>query len=188
MNKKKKDLIFITNIPTPYNLDLFESLSDYFSLKVYYYDVTENDRYWDLDIKSIKYESFIFKKDILTFIFNKFSNNFYFNFECIKIIAKTNCQNIIISGIYFSPNSILSTIISKIRKKNIFWYGEKINTDVSRIKLILKYILFTPIRYSVNGILAIGIVAEKSYLRLGYSKHIYNIPYSINNEKFRNYD
>jgi glycosyltransferase involved in cell wall biosynthesis len=185
MNMQKKDLIFITNIPTPYNLDLFDSLSSYFSLKVYYYNLTENDRYWNLDIKSNKYESFIFKKDFLTSIFNKISTNLYFNIECIQIMTRTNCQNIIISGIYFSPNSILSLIISKFRKKNVFWYGEKINTNITTIKLFFKYSLFSPIRFCANGIFAIGIVAEKSYIKLGYTKQIFNLPYAINNEKFK---
>ena len=185
MQENKKDLIFITNIPTPYNFDLFESLSHYYSLKVYYYDKIESDRFWNLDINSIKYESFIFKKDILTYILNKLYDKLYFNIECLKMIASTKCKNIIISGVYFSPNTILIALIAKFRNKKIFWYGEKIDVNVTFSKFILKYILFSPIRYSVNGILAIGNVALKSYIKLGYIDTIYNTPYAINNEKFK---
>lgn len=182
----KASLIYITNIPSPYNFDLFESLSKYFIVNVYYFDKIESDRFWNLNITTNIYSSKIFKKDIFTSLFRKIHHQLYFNIECLKICLTCNSDNIILSGTYFSPNIILSILILKSRKKNIFWFGEKISPNKSKLKYYLKYIFFSPIRLFVNKIFAVGSVAINSYRAYGFNKEIISTPYSINNSKFQN--
>lgn len=182
----KASLIYITNIPSPYNFDLFESLSKYFILNVYYFDKIESDRFWNLNIITNIYSSKILKKDIFTFLFRKIHHQLYFNIECLQICLTSKSDNVILSGTYFSPNIILSIFILKLRNKNIFWFGEKISPNKSKLKYYLKYILFSPIRLCVSKIFAVGNVASNSYQSFGFKKEIISTPYSINNSKFQN--
>lgn len=181
---KKESLVFITNIPSPYNLDLFNSLSLHFDLKVYYFDHIEWDRLWNLNLLSEFYYSKVFKKDIFYHFFHKLNRQLYFNLECFKLCFESDSDNFILSGTYFSPNVLISIIILKLRKKKIYWFGEKIGPTKNILHKILKYILFSPIRLFANKIFAVGQVATNSYRDFGFKKDIVNTPYSINNLKF----
>jgi glycosyltransferase involved in cell wall biosynthesis len=180
----KPSLTFITNIPSPYNLDLFESLSFYFDLNVFYYEKIESDRQWNIDIESQKYYSKVFEADYFSRIIKRVNNQLYFNFECIKLAFKTKDTFFILSGNYFVPNSILLLLILRCRGKKIFWYGESLLPTISKFKRVLKKILITPVNLLTNGIFAIGETAKSSYKNYGYKKSIINTPYSINNHRF----
>ena len=181
----KKKVTFITNIPSPYNLDLFDSLGQKLHLSVYYYNSIEIERQWDLNIKSENYFSAVLKKDFLHFFFQKLNRNLYFNFQCIRIATIAKSDYFILGGNYFAPNTILLLLFLSLRRQKVFWYGEKLLPSSSRLKYFLKRILICPINLFTKAIFAVGEGAINSYRSYGYKKPIFNTPYSINNERFK---
>lgn len=179
-----KKLIFITNIPSPYNLDLFESLSKKLCLNVYYYNSIERERQWSLDITSSNYTSYVLKKDPVHHFFQRINRNLYFNFQCIKVAFTTRSDYYVLGGNYFAPNTILLLLILRIRGQKVFWFGERLLPVSSKIKYLVKRILISPINLFTKAIFAVGEGAIVSYKYFGYSKPIYNTPYSINNYRF----
>ena len=81
MSSKKDELIFITNIPSSYNLDLFQALSKLYNLSVYYCDISEKDRVWEINIDSPNYKSKVFSKDLLSKLCQIIHEKFYFKSE-----------------------------------------------------------------------------------------------------------
>lgn len=177
---KKNKLTFITNIPSPYNLDLFESLALLFKLNVYYFNKIETERKWNLNINSARYQATVFKTDIFHNFFQKINRNLYFNFQCMGVALFNKSDYFMLGGNYFAPNTILLLIILKIRNQKIFWYGEKLLPCNSKLKYYIKRIMISPINWFTKGIFAIGEKARISYESYGYKKPIFNTPYAIN--------
>ncbi|MCC5612742.1 hypothetical protein LC612_40150, partial [Nostoc sp. CHAB 5834] len=61
---RKRKLIVYTNIPTPYQDDLFAALANYFILTVVYYARKEADRQWSERMPSQAYNT-IWMRDSL---------------------------------------------------------------------------------------------------------------------------
>ena len=181
----KKSISFYTNIPSPYNLDLFEALSRYFNLKVIYYSHIENDREWVFDLQSSAYESLILNNNIFARIVQKIQPKFHFSSKIFRHVLNDNSEIIILGGNYFSLNTYAVLLISKFTNKKIFWFGEKLLPTKSALKLFFKKILFTPILNNCEAILCVGQEAISSYKSLGFKGLCYNIPYSINKSKFK---
>ena len=57
----KQKLSFYTNIPTPYQLDFFNALSEIFELHVIFYAKEEANRQWILNIENLPYSVTILK-------------------------------------------------------------------------------------------------------------------------------
>ena len=181
----RRQLSFFTNIPSPYNLDLFEALSNYFDLKVIYYAELENDRQWNLDTESKKYGSTVLKTNVLGKLIQKIKPQFHFSNGILKECLNDNSEFVILGGNYFSPNTYLVLFLSLLRKKTIFWFGEKIlPTELFVLKTIKRILLF-PLFYSCKSIFCIGESAILSYKFYGFKGECFNIPYSINSSKFK---
>ena len=174
---RKESLAFVTNIPSPYNLDLFEALSKLFNLEVYYYDDIEQDREWKIEINSDKYFSKVFIKDFSSRLLKLIYPKFYWNTECLKLALFSKCSNFIISGNYFVPNTLFLLIILRVRNKKVYWFGERLLPTNNWIKKIFKKIFITPINLCTDGIFAVGVSAINSYRQFGYKKIIINTPY-----------
>lgn len=181
---KKKKLTFITNIPSPYNLDLFEALASRARLSVYYYSSIESERLWSLRIESDNYVSKVFKKDIIHHFFQRINRNLYFNFQCVQVAFTNNSEFFVLGGNYFAPNTLLLLLVLRFRRKKVFWYGEKLLSSSSTLKNLLKRVLISPINLFTKAIFAVGEGAISSYRSYGYKKPIFNTPYSINNSRF----
>lgn len=179
-----KKIIFFTNIPSPYNLDLFESLSKKLYLNVYYYNNIESERQWSLDIVSANYCSFVLKKDFIHHFFQRINRNLYFNFQCSKVALTARSDYFILGGNYFAPNTILLLIILWVRGQKVFWYGEKLLPSPSKLKFFLKKVFILPVNLFTKAIFAVGRDAMASYREHGYKKPIFNTPYAINNSAF----
>ena len=182
MNSK---ITFITNIPSPYNLDLYDSLSKISDLDVYFYTNIEIERQWIINLDHIPYKYKIFKKDFLFYLLQKINRNLYFNFESIQLAFRDKNNYIILSGNYFSPNNLILSTIYKLRKKKVFWYGESIIKSNNWILNIFKYIILKYLNILYSGVFAVGEKAIRSYQDFGITSNIYNTPYSIksrNNE------
>lgn len=176
-------MTFFTNIPSPYNLDLFESLAQRFSLSVYYFTRIETERQWDLNIISENYTSCVLRKDVLFKLFQKINRNFYFNIQCIRVALTVKSEYFILGGNYFAPNTIFLLLILRLRSQTVFWYGERLLPSPNLLTFIIKRILITPVNVFTKAVFAIGEAAMASYIRYGYVKPIFNTPYAINNDR-----
>ncbi len=180
----KHRLTFYTNIPSPYNLDLFEALSNHFNLTVVYYSKLENGRQWEIDTNHPKYCSKVLENNFIGRFIQKFKSEFHFSSGILKLAINDDSATIILGGNYFSPNTYIVLLVSKIKGKKIFWFGEKLLPTTSLIKSKIKSILLLPLFNSCFGILCVGQAAIKSYQNFGYKGLCHNIPYSINSSKF----
>jgi hypothetical protein len=179
----KEKLTFYTNIASPYNIDLFNSLSFYYDLKVFYFKKNEIERNWDLTNFSQNFKTKIFHEDVLHKIFQKINRNLYINIDCILNSFYDTSNIYVLSGNYFAPNTILSIFILKLRKKKIYWFGESLLPNQN---IFFKKLFFYFYNKMFNGFFAVGKKAVKSYLNYGITKPIFNTPYSINNKNFPN--
>lgn len=182
----KPVLSFYTNVPTPYQLDLFEELKKYYSLQIVYFSNSVSDRYWNLDSQSKDYKITFLKNTGLFRFLNKRFLSFHFSFSIINVLRKDKADVVIINGAYWSPNGVVALIVSKLKGKKVFFWGEPLQPTPNKIKFALKRIGLLPVRLATNGLLAIGVRAVNSFKHYGYKRPIHNIPYSIDIKKFEN--
>ena len=176
----KPRLSFYTNIPSPYNLDLFEALSIYFNLQVIYYSSIESGRLWAINTESLNYKSTILETNFIGKLFQKFKSEFHFSSGILRYILFDKSDSIILGGNYFSPNTYIVLITARLKNKKIYWFGERLLPIESTFKKHLKYLLLLPVFRFCHGILCVGNAAIDSYKSYGYKGNCYNIPYSIN--------
>ncbi len=175
MNK----LTVYTNMPTPYQLDFFDALSDFFSLKVIYFSVRENDRQWDLPYTSSKYEVELLKDNWISKLIQRKIPSFHFSNAIVGTALRDKNNLVIINGTYWTPNVLISLLISRLRGKYVWFYGEALFPVKNRLRFLFKKVLIFPIRLFANGIIAVGTTAVDSYKLYGYRGEIVNIPYNI---------
>jgi glycosyltransferase involved in cell wall biosynthesis len=180
----KPVLSFYTNVPTPYQLDLFEELKKYYSLQIVYFSDSVSDRYWNLNSFNKEYKITFLKNTGLFRFLNKKFLSFHFSFSIINVLRKDKAQVVIINGAYWSPNGVVALIISKLKGKKVYFWGEPIHPTNNKIKFFLKRIGLLPVRMATNGLMAIGVRAVNSFRHYGYNKPIHNIPYSIDIKEF----
>lgn len=180
----KPTLSFYTNIPSPYNLDLFEALSNHFELKVIYYSKIECGRQWHIDTNHPKYHSTVLENNWIGRFIQKFKSEFHFSSGIFKHALNDRSKSVILGGNYFSPNTYILLLASIIKKKKIYWFGEKLLPTSSLIKTTIKKILLAPLFKSCHGIFCIGQAAIKSYQSFGYKGYCYKITYSIKSSNF----
>jgi len=175
----KPSLSFYTNNPTPYQIDFFSALKNYFNLKVIYFTNRELDRTWDLKVTDPGYEVVTLNDNQLATLIQKKVVSFHFSFQIIKELVNDKADFILINGTYWTPNVLLSLFISKFRKKIIFYWNEPLFPINNRLKYYLQYFLLFPVRVCTNALMAIGQNGVDSYKKYGYKKPIYILPYNI---------
>ena len=180
----KPTLSFYTNIPSPYNLDLFEALSNHFELQVIYYSKIESGRQWHIDTEHPNYESTVLENNWIGRFIQKFKSEFHFSSGIFKRALNDASDSVILGGNYFSPNTYIILLASNIKRKKIFWFGEKLLPTHSFIKTTIKKILLAPLFKSCHGIFCVGQAAIESYQSFGYKGDCHNIPYSIKSSNF----
>lgn len=182
MNKPK--LSFYTNMPTPYQVDFFSALTRHFSLEVVYFTKREADREWTL-VDAEGYKASFLKNSWLARIVQKRIVSFHFSWSIITRAWKDNADFTVVNGTYWSPNVVLVLLLRAIRKRPVYFWGEPLFESAGSVKTGFKKRLLTlPLRRWSSAILAIGVMAERSYRQMGYKKEIFNIPYNIRNELF----
>jgi len=175
-------ILFLTNIPSPYNTDLFESLGDRVDLTVFYYAALETDRSWDIKIENKKYQIKIFNDNFFSKMVRRKFSGFYCSVDVLSYL-RSDADAVVVSGNYYAPNSLVAFIYFKLMGKKVYWYGEKLFHSRG-VKSIVKRILLAPICFLSDAIFAIGDEAITSYRYHGYNKDICRVHYAINNEKF----
>ncbi|PAC30622.1 hypothetical protein [Flectobacillus sp. BAB-3569] len=137
---RKERLIFFTNIPTPYQLDLFSSLSKIVHLTVVYSAKSENNRSWVLsdhkDYKSIYLDNNFFARIVQ----NKFVD-FHYAGDLKKVLNNLKSDGqfdyAIVGGSYWNPNGVRQLYWARKNCRKVAYFSEPLYDTNSIIKKIL---------------------------------------------------
>lgn len=163
-------ILFLSNIPTPYNLQLIREANKRRDIVMYGYFLRqiEKNRDWKLNLgeKNLEIANFRYlPKDYLKFC--KFFRNF--------------SPEMVLIGGYNLPLSNFAIFLAKIKSSKIFFWLEK-PIERKGIKKILKnFYIFLKFKFS-DGILAIGRFAQDIYKN--FSDKVFNFPYSLDLDAF----
>ena len=171
-------------MPTPYQLDFFDALKNYFVLKVIYFTSRENDRQWELNSEGKGYYVKVLKNSRIAKLIQKKISSFHFSYEIFSVLRRDDADYVLINGTYWSPNVVIALIRSFGNKKRVCFWGEPVFPVNSKLRAAIKKVLLWPVRKRTHFLLAIGKKAEDCYRFYGYKKKIYNIPYNINIDFF----
>jgi glycosyltransferase involved in cell wall biosynthesis len=180
----KPILSFYTNMPTPYQLDFFAALKEYFDLRVIYFSAREADRQWQLPSTGEGYSVKVLKNNRLALFVQKRFPSFHFSNEIRSVIKEDHSGMVIVNGTYWSPNVLLALYLSRKKKKLVSFWAEPVFPSRG-IRFSFKKLLLWPVRRYTDLLLAIGKKAEEGYRAYGYNKSIYNIPYNIDIDLFK---
>ncbi len=184
MKQSSNQLLFLTNIINPYQLDLFDALSEYFNLSVIYFSKSESNRSWKLDAKSGSYHSLVLSSGIFNRCLRWLKPDLYFQPSLLPKLLAFKGETVVISGSYYSPNTWMALFIFKMKGKKVYWMGEQIKSSTITYKNSLKKFFLLPFFSFIDGVMAVGQVAIKSYRSYGYKGPIESIFYSININRF----
>ncbi|RCR67138.1 glycosyltransferase family 4 protein [Larkinella punicea] len=177
-------LSFYTNIPTPYQQDFFEALSVYFDLTVVYYAKTEIDRQWSIKTENRPYQIHYLTDTIVARWIQKRLKDYHYSWSIIRLLARDKADYVIFSGAYWIPNTMTGIIISKIRKKTIAFFGERLTDPGSPFKKYLKKMSLIPAKWACQHLFVGGKEAAQSYQSYGFTSSISIIPYNIDITRF----
>lgn len=162
-------VLFLSNIPTPNQLDFVKEVNKYLDLKYVLLYTTEKGRDWDLELN-----------DYTTVLNYKHRVKEYIHFY--KIFKEYNPDIVLVGGYSLYLSSYLY-ILSKIFKKKFVYTLEKPNKS-SRYKNFLKDLYFKIKFTFVKPDLVLAIGKKTSSFYSNYFSKVENFPYSMNLEKY----
>jgi glycosyltransferase involved in cell wall biosynthesis len=178
--------IFLTNIPTPYRTNFYNSLEESkLNFEVFYMRNIEADRNWVINYEDIKHKFYI-DKGIYKMI-GRF--HFHLNINIIIKIIKSKNSFVIIGGGWNDPDVLLLVLLKRlniINNRFLYWTEANYMTigasnDNLIKRLIRKYV------YNINDAIQItsGKMTEITLVKWGIriTKAI-NLPNTIEEEKF----
>ncbi|MEL6944390.1 MAG: glycosyltransferase family 4 protein, partial [Bacteroidota bacterium] len=181
----KINLTFYTNIPTPYQLDFFEALSERFNLRVVYYALNESNRMWEIEQNILSYPVLVLKDSVLIKPLLKRIVSFHFSWEIFRAVWFDPSEVVIFGGSYNCPNTVLGLFLSKIRKKRIGFFSEKLYPSKSRRDHIIKKIMLYPLKRSCQFLICVGQASVESYTKFNFEQKKIVIPYNISTDRFK---
>jgi glycosyltransferase involved in cell wall biosynthesis len=180
----KQKLSFYTNIPTPYQLDFFNSLSEIFDLHVVFYAKLEANRQWNLNMENLPYSITILKDASLIKPLLKFDHSYHFSWGIFKTIWNDAAPFVIVGGTYHSPNVFFTLLFGKLRNKKMAFFSERIPPEPSFLKKIIKKVFLLPIKFWADYLITVGKEVVNSYQFYGINLPHILIPYNINNQLY----
>jgi glycosyltransferase involved in cell wall biosynthesis len=180
----KPTLSFYTNMPTPYQVDFFDALKNYFDLHVIYFTTRESDRLWTLSATGQGYKVSVLKNGLLAKLVQKKVSSFHSSPDISKLIKEDKSSFVIVNGTYWSPNVVRAVSINHEMKKWVAYWSEPVFAVNSKLRFWLKKLMLSTVLNKTDCILAIGSRAEAGFRSYGYEKAIYQVPYNINTELF----
>ncbi len=159
-----KGLTVLTNMPSPYQVDLFNVLAGELDIKVVYVKKTEPDRKWNYE-KYIKHDHVFLKGPAFKRLV-----------ELEKHLKEDRL--FIISG-YNLPEFLYSMVYLSGRKKTWLFWGEKIRIK----KLWLKKFTITQLLKNARAILGIGRLAARLYYEIT-NVPTFVFPYHVDTSRF----
>lgn len=157
-------------MPTPYQLDFLSELNNQKDVEAYAYFLAskEENRDWKLGLDEAHTRIAGFSHILKDYI------KFYRFFKKLS-------PDVVLVGGYSLPLSNLAFILTKLNKSKFYYWLER-PFPCGRIKEMVKNIYFKLKLPIADGIFGIGKLATEIYER--YSRTVYNLPYSLNLEKF----
>lgn len=160
-----KKVLFLSNIPTPNQLDLIEEMNKYVEYRAYFLWKKQKNRDWSLNLERVTIANF------------KFSVKSYYKFY--KYFLDYKPDVIIVSG-YILPLSYFAYILCLLYgKKYYFWLERPFPSK--GIKKYLKSLYISFRTRQANGILAVGKKAIETYQKFNRTVHF---PYTMNLQKY----
>jgi glycosyltransferase involved in cell wall biosynthesis len=170
-NMKKKKVIFLSNIPAPFQVKFCEELnkSKYIEYNFLFCADNESNRpkHWETKLNNncIVLKPVYFK-----------NRRLYLNPSIIKVLKQLNGDIIILGGLNI-PTVIIANLYYKFLNKERCIFGEKMlpkNIIVKKIeKIFLKLLCGNP-----EYIFAVGEIAVKEYKEIFRKSKIFNLPYA----------
>lgn len=164
------NILFFSNIVTPYQLDFLEELNNQRDAKAFGYFLfpKEENREWDLKVPSY----------VIVANYSKKISDYKSLYQFIK---SNKIDNIIIGG-YTLPFTCFLIFLSKLQKKDVYFWLERPMNKQSRIKKFFKFLYLKFILRCAKKIFAIGKLAFEIYKK--YNTNVVDLPYSMQLEKF----
>lgn len=165
----KKNILFLSNIPTPYQLDFNRVAQNYFNFCSVFLWPAKNDTFkWP----KVKQKS---ELKILNFK-NKFKDYLYF----YKVFTELSPDFLIIGG-YKLPLTFFALLLAKLKKCQVVFWLER-PFFASGAKRFFKELYIRFVFFFAEMVLAIGKEATTYYK--AFKKKTYNFPYSMSLEKY----
>ncbi len=165
------NVLFVTNILTPYQIDLAVELNKYCDYKIYYVNKRETNRDWIIDLK-----------------INNLKDKFIYcdSKDSFRSLLKKESFPIIIIGGYSHIFSKEALIYSREKSVPTMGWLELPNRNFpSALKLKLLFLRIKNVLNHYNAIVAIGGEAQQFYKKVFVKKNfVFNIPYAINVRRF----
>lgn len=176
-NMKKKKVIFLSNIPAPFQVKFCEELNkskniEYKFLFCADYE-SKRPKHWENDLNN--------NCMVLKPVYRIFKNrSLYLNPSIITILKQLNGDIIIFGGLNI-PTVIIANLYYRLLNKERCIFGEKMlpkNAIVKKIEKVFVKLLYDNPKY----IFAIGEMAVKEYKEIFPKSKIYNLPYAADIE------
>jgi len=181
-------LLFLSNIPTPYNFDFIESLEKEFELSVVFFAKAEtvNGKLYDYTRFMSKQNSnyLILSDSILVRPILRKYPSFHFSWSIFRVLFKHRGSNILLGGFYLAPNAIAALMLGKIFGSRIAYFTESLFETRAFFKRLLKHLSLIPLKLFCDDLLVTGDDAAESFRSFGFKKSIHHLPYNIDSSKY----
>lgn len=169
-----KKIHYYTNFPTPYQIELANSLIDNKNLSIVFYEGIARDRpsYWNVKIP---------ENCIILGLSNRFR---YLDFSIVKFYLKEKPDVILVSSFFLFPSFILY-LLSLIFKTKVYFLTEtwRENNKLRNNGILEKLVAFF---YSkISGILAVNPVAKDQMHSLFPKKNVELLPYPVSHSHIK---
>jgi len=168
------NILFLSNIVTPYQLDFLEELNNQNNVQAFGYFLFSKEQNRDWDLKLPEYVTVAnFTKKVSDYL------------KLYNFIKSKKIDKIIVGGYSLSSTFFIITL-SKLFSIDLFFWLERPINEQHGLKKYLKEFYLKFVLKRARKVFAIGKLAVQIYQK--YSDNVVNLPYSMNLERFYNID
>lgn len=177
MSKQTLEYLFVTNIPSPYQVDFFNALQarQPGSFHVIFCAASESDRAFAMPTNAK------FSMEVLASTHRRWMKDWHRNPELNDRLNTFSPRLVIIGGSYFMPDA--RTARSHCLHRNIPWmyWGENpFKKGATGVKARLKQYYLAHFLAGASGAIGVGSAATETYAAFASGRPTANIPYSPN--------
>lgn len=174
---KKKKVIFLSNIPAPFQVKFCEELNKSKNIEYKFLFCADNEsnrpKYWENDLNN--------NCMVLKPVYRIFKNiSLYLNPSIIKVLKQLDGDIIILGGLKI-PTVMIANLYYRLLNRDRCIFSEKMlpkNAIVKKIQEIFVKLLYG----NPKHIFAVGEAAVKEYKEIFSKSKIYNLPYTADIE------
>jgi glycosyltransferase involved in cell wall biosynthesis len=180
MLDKRKKVVILTVMPSPYQLELFREMkkNENYNIRIYYYSNSSPERMWDTKIS--KNDGIVLSHKDWSF----FNTSFFWNPEIMKVVNSWGPDLVVVSDYSALSAQYAMWALTLQRTPWIFWGEIPGFSQRGPIGSWVRRRLQDPLRFSA-GVAAVGSRAAATYGKLFPGKRIYDIPYFCDLEPYR---